>query len=166
MTLFKLAILVPAGLSILTSCTSIKTGLATAKNATASTLANVRTQAFGSDDKLQLTKAQPGRFLPENTDAETIRKNPVIARKEQQQRLLARNERRSNRQQTFSAAAATPLADLPPLPEFVEQEEANIGGILPPLDSSTSATTIDVVGETPELPPLSLDKDAVAAENP
>lgn len=164
MHLLKIAILLPLGCCILASCSSVKNGFATARSATTDTIANVRTKAFGGDNKLQLTDAKPDQFLPQNTGAESIRKNPVIARKEQRQRLLAKNERQSRKQQNFSAASDISLADLPPLPEYVEGGDQTYTGILPELQTDPRLPTVDILGETPELPPLALPKETNSAE--
>lgn len=153
MTLCRLATVIFIGLSVLPSCSSIKSGLATAKNATtqtAQTIANATTQAFRDEDQLQLTKANPSRFLPQNVDADEVRKNPVIARREQKQRLLAKNER----QLAYSAASDVPLSELPPLPVFDTEQSEDYAGILPALESNSEPTTSDVAGETPTPPPL------------
>jgi hypothetical protein len=134
MTLTQLAPILVVCSSLLTSCSSVENSFAAVKE-----------KAFGKDEsELQLTRANPARFLPQGTDADDIRTNPVI-----QRRLLAKNTRTQNQE------SGMPSLELPSLPESDEVNPESYGGILPALDGESAPTSIEVDGDTPALPPFS-----------
>jgi hypothetical protein len=141
MTLTQLVSSFVACSALLTSCSSVENGLA-----------SVKEKAFGKDeDQLQLTKANPARFLPKSTDANEIRTNPAF--QQQQRRLLAKNTRSQNQ------ANEMPALELPPPPESDDLAPEGYSGILPSLDGQDAPTSITVDGDTPELPPLPTPED-------
>ena len=118
---------------------------------------------------LQLTKADPSRYLPEGTSIDDLQKknraSELASKREKKEPiLLAKNTKTSSRPTLSDLTKTQPEEEvspieLPPLPEASETDDQFFGGILPALDGSNEAPFIDVPGETPELPPLELEID-------
>ena len=136
----------------LTSCSNVQNSFTQALETTKNSLS-------GSQGKVQLTKADPSRFLPANTKAERIGK-PLVAKKKRPQ-ILAKNDTASPLKGTRNKPASLPELELPTLDG--EATDTYLG-ILPPLYDEGGATWIDVDGETPELPPLPTPEEVLAEE--
>lgn len=165
----------------LSSCSSVKATMAKAKNSTSKTfraaknstgkaLATAKEKTLGpSKPKLRLTKADPSRFLPQDTSAERIliKATPTKPSKKETH-LLAKNtqakagprppEPTSKKTSPPSevVVADLPPIELPPLPATSENDSTEFRGILPSLDGSNDATFIDIDGKALELPPMEM----------
>lgn len=157
------------------SCSSVKQTVAKVQDGTAKTLRAAKEKTLGpSEPKLRLTKAEPSRFLPAGTRAESLRIKATPSQlSEKQTRLLAKHSKPSSgprpSQARSAANAAIPPLELPPLPQQSEDDTGEFLGILPSLDGSDTATFIDVSGETPELPAMEypeLDEEENDPEKP
>ncbi len=131
-----------------------------------STVQDAAVKAFGSSEpKLRLTKADPKRFLPKGTSADSL----YVPKARDHSRLLAKHDPKLSSPDRKSVVTDLPTLDLPPLPEAIEDDNQEFTGILPSLDGSKGATYIDVEGPTPELPPLNLpefEHEQTEAEKP